>query len=260
MQQVLVSEGVCIDLKHAYNYLFKQFAALDEVDDPLWDLSEELVLAALLEGDRRPVWAIGNVMPQFLMNIYRSEDIPADMSRLEIVFRPGSLEQSLLLPADMRRLSSLKIVSDSAVTTPLEVRLPINMPRLKALHVQGVTFQQRLSLNKMSELEKLKIVNCNDEKVLCFSNLPKLGWVQITSNVQLRELKVGRGIRRLQTLDVSSNPQLRELVLGSSMDELKTLSVTSNPNLQATRLTFPAVMPELQALDLHGNNLPDVAF
>ena len=258
LQQVLVSEGVCIDLKHAYDYLFKQFAALDDVDTPLWDLSEELVLAALLEGDRSPVWAIEHVSPGALMNIFRSEDIPANMPRLEIFFNAGSLEQSLLLPADMRRLSFLKIVSTSAVNTPLEVRLPINMPKLKELHVQGVTFQQRLSLDKMYELEKLHIINCNDEKVLRVS-LPRLRLAQITNNAQMRELKVGR-VDSLQTLDISSNPQLRELALDYSMDKLHTLSITANPNLQASKLTFPAAMRNLHALQLHANNLHDVSF
>lgn len=260
LQQVLVSEGICIDLERAYNYLFKQFSALDKEDTPVWELCEELVLAAVLERERRPVWAIGSVKPESLMNIYRSEDIPVDMSRLEIVFSPDSLEQRLLLPADMRRLSVLKIVSDSAVTTPLEVRLPINMPRLEELHVQSIRFQQPLSLDRMYELAKLHISNCNDEEVLHFTYLPKLRSAKITNNRQLRELKVGRGIRGLQTLDISSNPQLRELVLGASMDELQTLSVTSNPHLQTTKLTFPAAMPDLHKLNLQGNNLPDVSF
>jgi hypothetical protein len=260
LQQVLVSEGVCIDLEGAYDYLFKQFKALDKANSPLWGLSEELVLAALLEGYQRPVWAIEHVMPAALMNIFRSEDIPADLSRLEIVFGPASLEQRLILPADMRHLSSLKIASDSAVTAPLEVRLPINMPRLKELHVKGVTFQQRLSLSKMSGLVELKFIECNDEIVLCFSNLSELRLAQITNNMQLRELKMGNGIPRLQALDVSSNPQLQELVLDSSIEELQKLSVTSNPNLRATKLIFPVAMPELGTLNLYDNNLREVSF
>ena len=259
LQQVLVSEGIHDDLEHAYHYLFKQFATLDKAGSPSWGLCEELVLAKLLEGSRRPVWAIEHVCPGALMNIFRSEDIPADMYRLEVVFSPDSLEQSLVLPEDMRHLQYLKIVSDSAVAAPLEVRLPITMRKLKTLHVQGIKFQQPFSLDNMSALEKLNIISCNDESALHFSRLPALELLEVASNVRLRELKVGRGLHKLQTLDIRSNLQLRELRLEYSQYELHALSIRSNPGLQATKLTFPAAMPELQTLSLEGNALADVS-
>lgn len=256
LQQVLVSEGVCIDLERADDYL-KQFSASDELDTSRWELHEEVVMAALVEKGRRPVWAIESVKPESLMNIYRSEDIPKDMSRLEIVIKPGHLESSLRLPENMAHLKSLTIVSDDAITTPIEVLLPSYMRKLENLHLEGIILVETLSLDKMYELAKVVIVNCEDVKVLDFSYLLKLQSVRIVKNPQLHEFKVGRGIPRVQTLDVSSNQQLHGLALGYPMDELQTLSITDNPNLQSTKL--PATMPELQEFNLQGNNLRDLS-
>ncbi|MBN3968460.1 hypothetical protein IMW75_24710 [Pseudomonas gregormendelii] len=257
LQQVLVSEGVCIDLERADDYL-KQFSASDELDTLRWELLEEVVMAALVEKGRRPVWAIESVKPESLMNIYRSEDIPKDMSRLEIVIKPGHLESSLHLPENMESLTSLTIVSRDTITTPIEVILPSYMRKLENLHLEGIILVETLSLDKMYELAKVVIVNCEHVKVLDFSYLLKLRSVTIVKNPQLHEFKVGRGTPRVQTLDVSSNPQLRKLALGYSGDELQKLWITDNPNLQS--ITFSAAMPELYELYLQGNKLRDLSF
>ena len=260
LQQVLVSEKIHSDPERAAQYLFKQFNTLDETGAPMWDLCEELVLATLLEGAQRPVWAIERVVPSALMNIFRSEDIPADMSRLEIVISPGSLEPRLLLPEQMTRLLYLKIVCDSAVSTPFEVRLPTSMFSLKELHLEGIIVRQALPLDRMRALEKLHVINCSGEKKLHLSYLSELKSAQISRNSQLREFRVGRGCNKLETLDVTYNPQLREMVLDWSLYELRSLSVTFNPSLQPTKSTFPAALTELRTLVLRDNNLADVSF